>query len=120
MATNRRGVLRLVVPSPDGTRVLARPNGLAGWTLPTIPVEGPLTEWDDVTAARAEAILGAPCEPVRPLGSDAWVVTATGRISASGTTWITVADAGRLGGDETIVRRWAASLPGPRDGAAGG
>ncbi len=120
MTTTGRGVVRLVVPSPDGTRVLARPNGLAGWNLPTIPVDGPLEDWDDDATARAEAILGAPVGTVHALGSDAWVVTATGRISAAGTTWIAADEAGRLGGDEAIVRRWAAGVDQTRGDATGG
>ncbi len=120
MATKGRGVIRLVVPSPDGTRVLARPNGLAGWNLPAIPVDGPLEEWDDAATARAEAILGAPVGTAQALGPDAWVVTAAGRISAAGTTWIAADEAGRLGGDEAIVRRWAAGEDQTRGAATDG
>lgn len=111
MGARRRGVARLVVASPDGRRVLARPNGLAGWILPTIPADLPLDEWTADAAARAEAIIGASVTPVRALGPDAWAVTVTGRISASGTTWIAVADAARLGVDEPVVRRWARDPP---------
>ena len=113
-------MIRLVVPSPDGTRVLARPNGLAGWSLPTIPTDGPLEEWDEAATARAEAILGARVGSAHPLGPAAWVVTAAGRISAAGTTWITAEEAGRLGGDEALVLRWAAGADHRRNGATDG
>jgi hypothetical protein len=101
----RRGVIKLVVVSADGARVLARPNGLAGWTLPTIAATVPLTTWDAEAAAGARAILGSDVEPIRPLGDDAWLVTPTGRIGAAGNTWIGIAEAARLGADEAVVVR---------------
>ena len=102
-------MVRLVVASPDGRRVLARPNGLAGWLLPAIPVELPFEDWTHEAAGRIVALLGVEMEPVRRLEADAWEVTATGRLSAAGNTWIGLDDAGRLGADEATVRAWARS-----------
>lgn len=103
-------MIKLVVASPDGRRVLARPNGLAGWTLPTIAVTLPLTAWGPEAAARAQAVLGSPVDPIGPLGDDAWVVAATGRIAAAGNTWIAADEAARLGADAPLVRRWSATV----------
>lgn len=105
----RRGVVRLVVVSADGHRVLARPNGLAGWNLPAIPAFDPPDSWTAEAATRAGALLGVPVEGVRYLPPDGWVVTTTGRITASGNTWIAAHEARRLGADEAVLRRWAAS-----------
>lgn len=102
-------MIKLVVASPDGRRVLARPNGLAGWTLPTIAVTLPLTSWGPEAAERARAILGTAVEAIGPLGEDAWVVAATGRIAAAGNTWIAVDEAARLGADAALLRRWSAA-----------
>ena len=102
-------MVRLVVASADGRRILARPNGLAGWQLPAIPAFRPFDSWSHEAAARAEALLGVSVEAVRPLPPDAWTVKATGRVAAPGNTWIGVHEAGRLGADESVVRRWAAS-----------
>jgi hypothetical protein len=107
----RRGVVRLIVPSPDGRRVLARPNGLAGWQLPSIPCATPLESWTPEASQRAAALLGARVEPVSHLRPDAWVVEARGRISPAGNTWIAVGDAARLGADASLVRRWAERAP---------
>lgn len=109
MAAQRRCVIRLLVPSPDGRRVLARPNGLAGWTLPSIPAAAPLETWTDEAGERAAALLGVPVEPVGPVATDAWVVVAKGRIPSAGSTWIGASEAARLGADEAVVRRWAES-----------
>lgn len=116
----RRGVVRLVVASPDGSRVLARPNGLAGWLLPTIPVAAPFETWSPDATERARALLGVDVEPVRRLAPDAWEVAMAGRLSAAGNTWIGVEDAGRLGADEGTIRRWAASARRERGDAAEG
>lgn len=102
-------MIKLVVATPDGRRVLARPNGLAGWTLPTIAVTLPLTSWGPEAAASARALLGSPVEPIAPLGDDAWVVAATGRIATAGNTWIAVDEATRLGADAALLRRWSAT-----------
>lgn len=102
-----RRVLRLVVASPDGTRVLARPNGLAGWTLPSIAVESPFGGWDATTLAAAAAAVGGAVEPVEPVAgvADAWAMQATGRIAAVGITWIGVDELARLGHDAAVARR---------------
>ncbi|WP_436793568.1 hypothetical protein [Actinospongicola halichondriae] len=101
----RRGPLRLVVPSPDGTRVLARPNGLAGWALPQIAVDLPFGGWDDAGRAAAAAAIGTTIEPVESIGDGAWVVQAE-RVGAAGTTWISSAEVERLGTDATLAREW--------------
>ena len=98
-------MVKLVVASPDGARVLARPNGLAGWILPTIAATVPLTTWGPQAAAGARAILGTEVEPIRPLGDDAWLVTPSGRIGAAGNTWIGIDEAARFGADEAVVLR---------------
>lgn len=108
----RKGVVRLVVSAPNGRTVLARPNGLAGWTLPAMPAEVPFEHWDDRARAQAAAIVGGSVEPVRMLAPDAWAVVPAGRISAVGSTWIDIDDAARLGADETIVRLWYATAAG--------
>ncbi len=109
MAGSKRRVVRLVVASTDGTRVLARPNGLAGWSLPVIAVDHALERWDERAGSAAAAIVGAPVAPVRRLAPDAWCVSPTERVPAVGTTWISVDEAGRLGGDAAIVEAWASS-----------
>lgn len=103
----RRSTLRLVVPSPDGRRVLARPNGLAGWALPQLAVEVPFERWDDDDLAAAARLLRATVEPVGPVGETAWVVRAE-RIGAAGNTWIGEHEVDRLGNDAAIARRWFA------------
>ncbi|HEX4903242.1 MAG TPA: hypothetical protein VFV42_10570, partial [Acidimicrobiales bacterium] len=68
-------VLRLLVPSPDGTRVLARPNGLAGWALPVIPAAD---GWTDELEAGAGRVVGAPVRAVRELEPGVWEVEPLG------------------------------------------
>ena len=99
--------MRLVVPSPDGSRVMARPNGLAGWTLPTMAVDLPFDRWDDGVTERAASVVGAPIEVGARVSSDTWVVRATGRVPAAGRTWIGMGEIDRLGADAQIVRAWA-------------
>lgn len=106
-----RGPLRLVVRSPDGRRVLARPNGLAGWALPTIAVDVPFFQWADAEVARASAALGAAAVPVRRLTSSAWEMEARGRVSAAGTTWIGLDEVERLGVDAGPARAALAGEP---------
>lgn len=101
-----RRTVRLVVPSPDGRRVLARPNGLAGWTLPTIAVDVPFEEWDDGASSAAARSIGAPVEPIQRLGPLAWALRAQDRIPAAGATWIDEAGADRLGVDAAVARAW--------------
>lgn len=103
-----RRVLRLVVPSPDRSRVLARPNGLAGWTLPVIavPDDDDVTWTEDLVAAAGCAV-GAAVQPVRPVGTDAWELQARGRIPSTGVTWIAPEEAGRLGSHAAVLIRWA-------------
>lgn len=105
---SRRGPLRLVVPSPDGTRVLARPNGLAGWALPTVAVDLPFAGWTDALVAQAGRVVGTPVRPLRRLGERVWVVEATGRIRAAGNTWVGAAEVERLGTDAGAARAWFA------------
>ena len=103
-----RRLLRLVVPAPDRTRVLARPNGLAGWALPVVPVPaGAEVEWTAELLAAAARVVGADVRPVRELQADAWEVQAEGRIPSTGTTWIGAGEAGRLGADAAVLVRWA-------------
>ncbi len=113
-------MVRLVVVSPDGQRVLARPNGLAGWILPTIPVTVPFDTWTPDATRRARALLGVEVEPVRSLGADAWEVTTSGRLTAAGNTWIGAGEAGRLGADEATVRQWSETRREPRGDVHGG
>ena len=105
-----RGVLRLIVPSPDHRRVLARPNGLAGWALPALAVDLPFASWDDESVARAGRLLGVPVGPREPVGTDCWVVEPTGRVPAVGRTWVGLDEVDRLGADAGAVRAWAAGL----------
>lgn len=103
-----RALLRLVVPAPDRSRVLARPNGLAGWTLPVVPrPEGATEVWSEEVLAAAERVVGAPVRPVREVVAGAWEVEALGRIPRTGTAWIAADEAGRLGADAAVLVRWA-------------
>ena len=95
------------MPSPDGRRVLARPNGLAGWALPQIAVDLPFTRWGDPDVAAASALLGTTVLPREPIGDGAWLVRVE-RVAAAGNTWIGEHDVDRLGNDAGIVRRWFA------------
>jgi hypothetical protein len=105
-----RRLLRLLVPTPDRARVLARPNGLAGWTLPTLPVaDCTAVTWDDELLSAASRVVGAAVRPVREVAPGAWEVEATGRVPATGATWIAPAEAGRLGADAALLVRWADS-----------
>ncbi len=110
-----RTLLRLVVPSPDGRRVLARPNGLAGWTLPVVaaPDDDGTNRWTDSTSEAAARTIGAPVAPVRRLDERTWEVRAEGRISAAGAEWVAADEAGRLGADADVVRRWATQSEDP-------
>lgn len=113
MSGVRRGVVRLIVPSPDGRRVLAAPNGLAGWRLPSLAVDLPFTEWDARAVEQAAAVVGAPIVPVGVVLPGCWAVTTEGRVPAVGRTWIGLDEVDRLGADASAVRRWAdASSPG--------
>ena len=95
---------RLLVPSPDRRRVLARPNGLAGWMLPVVPL-GP-EGWSADALSGAARVVGAPVRPVRDLGDGAWEVEAQGRVPAVGVTWIALDEAARLGADARVLHRW--------------
>ena len=114
----RRGTLRLVVPSPDRRRVLARPNGLAGWALPQIAVDLPFDGWDERSVGAASTLLGTSVVPDTPLGERAWSVRVD-RVGAAGNTWIGEHEVHRLGNDAAIVRRWFADHS-PAGGAGGG
>jgi hypothetical protein len=109
-----RGVVRLVISTPDHRRVLALPNGLAGWTLPAVPVELPFHGWDEAGLRAASRVVGAAVEPVASIDPTTWSMAATGRVPAAGRTWIGIDELDRLGSDAAVVRRWAESLePGP-------
>jgi hypothetical protein len=102
-----RPVVRLLVPSPDGRRVLARPNGLAGWALPAVPVSDHL--WTEEDLAAAARIVGAAVRPVREVVEGTWEVEALGRVPATRITWISPDESPRLGPDAAAVLRWAAA-----------
>lgn len=104
-----RALLRLVVPSPDGRRVLVRPNGLAGWALPAIAVDADATDWGPADTVAASRLVGAPVRPVRRLLPRTWLVVADGRVPAAGNTWIAVEEAERAGADAAAVRAWGAA-----------
>lgn len=109
-----RHVVRLVLPSPDRRRVLARPNGLAGWALPVVPVEvddDGVPVWSEPVAAAAARVVGAPVDLVRAVGEGAWEVASEGRVPSVGTTWIAPDEARRLGADAGVVAAWAALDP---------
>ena len=107
-----RRLLRLVVPTPDRRRVLARPNGLAGWTLPAVPVPaGDDAAWPPEADEAAARVIGAAVRPVRRIADGAWEVEALGRIPRSGTTWIAPDEAERLGSDRHVLLAWAAAEP---------
>lgn len=98
-------LVRLVVPSPDRSRVLARPNGLAGWSLPVVDLaEG---GWDDAALAAAARTVGSPVRPVREVVDGAWEVEALERVPRAGTAWIAPVEAARLGADREVVTRWS-------------
>jgi len=99
-------LLRLLLPSPDRRRVLARPNGLAGWALPAVPAGS--GGWSDDVAGAAGRVLGAAVRPVGEVADGVWEVEATERVPAVGVTWIGVDEAARFGADAAVVRRWAA------------
>lgn len=104
-----RRLLRLVVPAPDRTRVLGRPNGLAGWALPVVPVPadaGTDVEWTAELLRAASRVVGAPIRPVREIEPGAWEVQPVGRIPSTGATWIGAAEAARLGADAAVLVRW--------------
>lgn len=103
--TPARGLLRLVVASPDGTRVLGRPNGLAGWALPAIPVTLPFATWGPDDLARAAATLGSTVAPLTRVVDEAWAVRVE-RIGAAGNTWIGEDEVDRLGSDAPVARAW--------------
>lgn len=88
--------------------MLARPNGLAGWTLPVVPVprDGDV-DWTDEVLGAAGRIVGAPIRPVREVTPGAWEVEALGRIPRAGAAWIAPDEAGRLGADAAVLVRWA-------------
>ena len=87
--------------------MLARPNGLAGWTLPVVPLpEGDDVVWTDELLAGAGRAVGAPVRPVRPVAGGAWEVEPLGRIPSTGATWIGTDEAGRLGADAAVLARW--------------
>lgn len=102
-----RRLLRLLVPTPDRTRVLARPNGLAGWALPVLPVPaGGEVTWDDELVAAAGRVVGAAVRPVREVTPGAWELEPLGRVPSTGTEWIGPGEAGRLGADAALLVRW--------------
>lgn len=103
-------MIRMIVASNDGGRVLARPGALAGWALPAVAVTGPratVEDWTDDDVARAAAVVGGPVRPRAALEDQVWEFVADGRITAAGRTWIPAVDADRFGSDARSVRRWA-------------
>lgn len=96
-----------MIPSPDGTRLLARPNGLAGWALPQIAVDVPFAGWDEAALAAATAAIGATVRPRDAVGSGAWVVDVE-RVGAAGNTWIGAHETARLGTDAAVADEWFA------------
>ena len=105
-----RGVVRLVVPGPDDRRVLALPNGLAGWALPAVPVELPFAGWSETTLHAAGLAVGAPVVPGAEVDPTTWSMAPAGRVPAAGRTWIALDELDRLGSDAPVVRRWVESL----------
>lgn len=88
--------------------MLARPHGLAGWTLPVVPVpDDAEVDWSDEVLAAAERVVGAPVRPVREVAPGVWEVEPLGRIPRSGTAWIAADESGRLGADAALLVRWA-------------
>lgn len=107
--SSAKSLVRMVVASPDRTRVLARPGGLALWNLPRVAVErlpDGVQGWTEDDLAHAEAVIGGPALPTTRLTADAWEFSPTGRIIAAGRTWIPVSDADRFGADAHTIRRW--------------
>ena len=104
-------LVRLVVPSPDRRRVLARPTGLSGWTLPVVALDedpADVAAWPEGSVAAASRAVGALVRPVRPVAAAGWEVEALERIPATGVTWIGPEEAGRLGADAGVLLGWAA------------
>lgn len=104
MTPPRRGTLRLVVLHPSGARVLARPNGLAGWALPALAVDLPFSGWDEATISRAGTLVGGTVDPVAPIGDQGWLLRPTDRVGSAGSTWIGRDELDRLGTDASVVR----------------
>lgn len=102
-------MVRLIVGTPDGQRVLAHPNGLAGWALPALAVDEPFDDWDDDRSVAAARVVGAPVEGGAEVVPGYWEVRVTGRVPAIGRTWVAIEDASRLGADAPAVRTWAAT-----------
>lgn len=124
--------IRVLLRSPDGRRVLARPNGLAGWSLPTVAARAgaewhPEMDglvWTEKLTTVAEAVLGGGVAPVRRVADDAWELEPLGRLRVPGTTWIGLDEVARLGADAALARDFlgpdATGAPGGRpdhDGA---
>lgn len=100
--------------SPDGRRVLARPNGLAGWALPTMAVDVPFFQWTDDEVGRAARTLGAPVAPVRPLSPDACEIEVLDRVPSAGNTWIGLDEVERFGVDAASARAVLGDEPADR------
>lgn len=100
-------VVRLVVRDPSGTRLLARPVGLAGWRLPTLAVAAAAIDDAQAIATAASSALGVHCDVVAAIPDatpPAWEVRPTGRLPAAGNHWIDLAGVGRLGSDAAVAR----------------
>lgn len=105
------GPLRLLVRDLSGRRVLARPNGVAGWCLPVLAPR-PTASWGPEEDEAARARLGGDVVPVArvrdPAGGGLVVVAEVrDRLPAAGVDWVPVAEAARLGADAPVVRAWA-------------
>lgn len=97
-------VLRLVVLSPDGRRVLARPNGLAGWSLPRVAGDDPgHAAWPPELLAAAARVLGSGVVPDRQIDAGVWLVTPSDRIPMAGNAWIGAHEVARLGDDARLL-----------------
>lgn len=94
--------VRLVVVSPDRRRVLARPNGLAGWSLPAVPMDFP-PAWTAADSERARRLLGADVAPVRRIAPAAWLVEPRSRVPVAGSSWIAAHELARLGADAGVA-----------------
>lgn len=108
--------IRLVVPSPEVPgRLLARPNGVSGWALPSLARLGAAdAPWDDDATRRVATVLGVDADEIagaRHLGQDLWAITVTGRLPRVGNDWIGSDEVTRLGADaatvRAVAREWA-------------
>lgn len=109
-----RSPIRLVVvpehgdPADPDAVVLAAPNGVSGWSLPTIAVDDPGPWWGPEHAAAAASVIGTGVVPVRRLQATTWLVAAVGRVPTAGRDWVPIRDPARLGAGGAAVAVLAA------------